>query len=279
MLEDAGRLHRVWSVRISRVRLWLTVVLCVLLSMCVGAGVVFLTPLKRCLPGFISHTERGEVLSSLARLDTLSRLVAVNQAYLCNMEEIMDVERVPKDSLEASARLNPLPLDSLKTASPAEREFVSMMEHRDKYNLNVLTPVAADAVVFSDPIDGGIVYGDSRTSRQLLVIPPVGAGVMSIADGCVVDRTYDTGEGTYSLTVQSKRGFLTRYSHLGVPLVDKGETVLAGQCMSLAWQHPTVRNKAVGIEMWRDGTSLIPGQYVMRREAVAAEDISAPRGR
>lgn len=154
-----------------------------------------------------------------------------------------------------------------------------MMEHRDKYNLNVLTPVAADAVVFSDPIDGGIVYGDSRTSRQLLVIPPVGAGVMSIADGCVVDRTYDTGEGTYSLTVQSKRGFLTRYSHLGVPLVDKGETVLAGQCMSLAWQHPTVRNKAVGIEMWRDGTSLIPGQYVMRREAVAAEDISAPRGR
>ena len=123
------------------------------------------------------------------------------------------------------------------------------------------------------------MYGDSRVSHQLLVIPPVGAGVLAVADGCVVDRTYDSAEGTYSLTVQSKRGFLTRYSHLGVPLVDKGEMVLAGQCMSLASERQTARNRVIGVEMWRDGTRLIPGNYVMRREADASDDISAPRGR
>lgn len=279
IIEDAGRLHRVWGVRISRVRLVATIVACVLVSMAIGAAIAYFTPMKRRLPGFITYSEREQVISALTRLDTLSLVVASNQAFMANVMELMDTKRTPTDSLEATARLNPLPLDSLKTASPAEREFVAMMEQRDKYNLNVLTPVAADAVFFADPTDGGVVYKDTRNARQLLIIMPSGVGVNAIADGYVVDRAYDASAGTYTLMVQSKRGFLTRYSHLGAPLVDKGDAVLAGQRITLAPEKKMVRNKYVGIEMWREGTPLIPGQYVMRHDIEGPADISAPRGR
>lgn len=93
------------------------------------------------MPGFITDSERSQVISSLARLDTLGLVMASNQAYLDNVVTLMDTDREPRDSVRASERIAPLPLDSLKTASPAERRFVAMMEEREKYNLNVLSPV------------------------------------------------------------------------------------------------------------------------------------------
>jgi hypothetical protein len=278
-LEDVQRLSKVWSVRISRVRLICTLALCALLFMGLGASIVFLSPLKRRMPGFMTEMQRQDVIGALARMDTLGLVMASNQAYIDNVKTLMDTSREPADSARASVRIGALPLDSLKTASPAERRFVASMAEREKYNLNVLSPVAADAVIFSDPSDGGIIVGESRTASMLQVIMPAGEGVNAIADGYVVDRTYDSGEGTYSLMVQGHRGFLTRYSHLGTPLVDKGDPVLSGQRISLAPERRTRRNTAVGIEMWREGTRLIPGDYLMRPRVEGQVDIAAPRGR
>lgn len=280
ILEDAGRLHKICDVRISRIWLVLILVTVCALFMGIGVALVYLSPIQRKMPGYMSGNERSAVETAISRLDTLSLVVASNQAYLNNLMTLINTEREPTDSTLASARLAPMPLDSLKTASPAEREFVAMMSEREKYNLNVLTPVAADAVKFSEPVSGGIVTGDSHKSLQLKIIPPVGQGVNAIADGYVVDRVYDAAEGTYSLLVQSKLGFLARYSRLGVPLVDKGEAVLAGQRITLPPEHKTPRNKFVGIEMWRNGTALVPGDYLLRQTYSNPEDdITAPRGK
>lgn len=280
-IEDADRLHKVWSVRVCRVRLIGTFVLCAFLCMGIGAMIVYLTPIRRSVPGFITAVEREQVMNSLSRLDTLGLVIASNQAFLDNVLKMMDTEREPTDSALASARVIALPLDSLKSASPAEREFVASMEENEKFNLNVLSPVAADAVIFADPTNGGIVAGETRKSQMLKIILPAGKGVNAIADGHVVDRVYDPSEGTYSLMIQSRRGFLTRYSHLGSPLVDKGDPVLAGQCITLAPERKTIRNGFVGIEMWREGTPLIPGDYLLRTSAIELEkeDFAAPRGK
>ena len=166
-LEDVQRLSKVWSVRISRVRLICTQALCALLFMGLGASIVFLSPLKRRMPGFMTEMQRQDVIGALARMDTLGLVMASNQAYIDNVKTLMDTSREPADSARASVRIGALPLDSLKTASPAERRFVASMAEREKYNLNVLSPVAADAVIFSDPSDGGIIVGESRTASML----------------------------------------------------------------------------------------------------------------
>lgn len=280
-LEDADRLHRVWGVRVSRLRLVCTALGCAVLLMGLGALMVLWSPLKRRVPGFITDSERARVTASLARLDTLGAVMLSNQAYIDNVVTLMDTSREPQDSLTLTERMAaPLPLDSLKTASPAERRFVAAMDEREKYNLNVLSPVAADALIFSDPANGGIVVGDTRHAQMLQLIMPAGAGVDAIADGHVVDRVYDPAEGTYSLMVQGRRGFLTRYSRVGTPLVDKGDAVMAGQRITLAPGSRTPRNAAVGIEMWREGTPLVPGDYLCRPpRTTPGEDLAAARGR
>ncbi|MCM1004690.1 MAG: M23 family metallopeptidase [Prevotella sp.] len=280
ILEDASRLNKVVAIRISRLRLVITCVCVCALCMGIGVMFVYLSPVKRQMPGYMSGTERREAGEAIARLDTLSLVVASNQVYLNNVLKLLDTEREPTDSAHASVRLAPLPLDSLKTASPAEREFVAQMSEREKYNLNVLTPVAADAVIFEDPSAGGIIVGDSGKSQMLKIIIPYGEGVNAIADGYVIDRTYDAAEGTFSLLIQSKRGFLTRYSRLGSPLVDKGDAIQAGQRITPAPASVSPRNNYIAIEMWREGTPLIPGDYLMHRNRTAPkDDIADPRGK
>lgn len=279
-VEDVGHLRKVWSVCISRWRLMIVVLCMAFILMGLGVVIVALTPVKRTMPGFMTSSDRTDVVNALARIDSLRMVMASNQVYIDNVVTLFDTEREPTDSMHVSGRPTPLPPDSLKTASAAERKFVSMMDEREKFNLNVLSPVAADAVIFSDPMDGGIVVADSRKSEQLKVILPSGHGVNAIADGRVVERSFDTSEGTYTLMIQSKRGFLTRYSHLGPPLVDKGATVLAGQRITIAPESATPRTRFVGIEMWREGTPLIPGEYVCRPPLRGEDaDVTAPRGK
>lgn len=279
-IEDTGRLRKVWSIRISRWRLVCMVICFAIMFAGIGILMVAITPVKRSMPGFMTSSDRSEVIASLARIDSMRMVMASNQAYVDNVVTLLNTERVSTDSILASDRLTPLPPDSLLTASPDERKFVAMMDEREKFNLNVLSPVAADAVIFSNPTDGGIVVSESRVSEQLKIIVPSGHGVNAIADGRVVERSFDATEGTYTLMVQSKRGFLTRYSHLGTPLVDKGSSVLSGQRITLPPNRKTPRTKFVGIEMWREGTPLIPGEYICRPTPVTVEDdITAPKGK
>lgn len=279
-LEDARRLHKLWSVRISRVRLVATLVLCAALFTGLGALIVALTPVKRSVPGFMTGADRTATLRAMRRIDSLQRQLAQNQAYIDNFTAVMDEGRVPQDSASLEAPLNPLPLDSLHSASPAERRFAAMMDEKEKYNLNVLSPLAADALIFADPMDAGIVMDQTRRSKELRVILPTGAGINAIADGRVVERGYDSAEGTYSLMVQSRRGFLTRYSHLATPLIEVGDAVTAGQRLTAPPAARTRRAPYVGIEMWRDGTPLTPGDYICRppHRQAKAQDIAAPRG-
>lgn len=280
-MEDASRLSKVWSLRISRVRLVCTLILLVLMLMAIGAMVVYISPLRRSMPGYISGSEREKVLGSISRLDTLSLVVASNQAFLDNVMKLMDTERVSQDSLSASQLLAPLPLDSLKTASAVERAFVAEMAEREKYNLNVLSPVAAESMIFTDPVQGAIIASDSENARLLRLLVPKGQGVSAIADGQVISRIYDQVKGTHTLLIQSHRGFLSRYTGLGLPLVDEGDAVISGQCISMGTDNADERNYYVGIEMWREGTSLIPGQllYRQRRSPKSEDDITAPRGK
>lgn len=280
-LEDTSRLRRIWGVRTGRWRLLGAGLLIALFFMSLGALIMALTPMKRHISGFMTTTDRTAVVDALAQIDSMRMVMASNQTYIDNVVTLMDTEREPTDSASMGALLTALPMDSLKTAGPVEKKFVAMMDEREKYNLNVLTPVAADAVTFVDPADGGIVLSESQKSDLLKVIVPMGQGVNAIADGKVIDRTFDAGAGTYSLIIQSKRGFLTRYSHLGTPLVEKGDAVLAGQRITLAPARKTPRTKFVGIEMWREGTPIHPGDYLYRPKAwqIQADDITAPRGR
>lgn len=276
-LVDDSRLERVWSVRASRVRLALAIV--AVICLCAGTGVLIVgfTPIKRQIPGYMTGAERASSLQVLMRIDSLQTAIHANQAFMDNLSTLLDTDRTSNDSVAASGKRQPhMSIDSLISSSARERKFVAMMEESEKYNLKVLSPLAAEGMLWAHPVPDGIVLEQSRTLPMLQLIVPKTSGVRAIADGRVIDRAYDPASRTFSIMVQHEQGFVSRYSSLGRPLVDKGAHVLSGQAMS----EPRPQGKTIGIEMWRDGTPLIPADYVARPSSeMPTQSIENPRGR
>lgn len=265
-VEDSSHLRELWSVTFSP----LGFVACISGLMLVGVlfilAVFTITPLRR-LVGSDSDAAVAEDLQSLVvSMDSLQQLTAVNDSFMRNIARVLDVERTPADSLRAGVLLNSLPVDSLMTGSPAERRFVASMGEQEKYNLKVLSPLAAEGMIFSDPAEGGIVAEESQNRFLVNMIVPLGSGVCAVADGNVVDCYSVSATGTYNIVLQHPNGFVSRYSNVGTPLVDNGARVYSGQMITAPKEirgtaHPDAR---VGIELWHDGTPLYPADYIFR---------------
>lgn len=278
-IEDTSSLRRIFSLRISRWRLALSLLLILLVAAGCGALIVALTPVKRSVPGFMTGSDRDATMAVLIRLDSLSEVIKTNQAYIDNLTTLLNDSRIPADSLGATNKLISLPLDSLRTATTREEKFVAEIDDRERYNLNVLSPLAAESMILASPSEGGIVAAESAHSRLLKVILPVSQEVNAIMDGRVIDRSYDSVDGSYTLLIQGQRGFLVRYTHLASPLVDTGDAVTAGQRISVQGAGKKTHTKYIGIEMWREGTPLIPGDYLYKPKREAPTPIEAPRGK
>lgn len=278
-IEDTTTLQKILSIRISRWRLVLSLVGGAVVCVGIGALIVALTPVKRSVPGFMTGSDRDATLAAIMRIDSLSDALRTNQIYFDNLSSLLDDNRLPADSLEAGVKLAPLPLESIRQASSREQQFVATIDDRERFNLNVLSPLAAESVILADPAEGGIIAAESAHSRLLKLILPDGHGVNAMMDGRVIERNYDAADASYSILIQGRRGFLVRYSHINTPLVDTGDAVTAGQRLSVQDGARRTHTRYVGIEMWREGTPLTPGDYLRKPSRELPEPIEAPRGK
>lgn len=278
IMVDESTLSRVFSVRGGWLRLCVAALILLGLGVGIGMLIVSFTPLKRSVPGFMTGDDRAATLQALSRIDSLQMALHTNQAFMNNFSRLLDTDREPSDSSDFAGKpTSELPLDSLIGSSARERKFIAMMDEAEKYNLNVLSPIAAEGMIWADPVADAIVQEQTRTLPLLKLIVPHGRGVSAMADGRVIDRTYDPSSRSYTLMVQHAQGFVSRYSNLGRPLVDKGARVLASQIMT---EPRTQSDNTVGIEMWRNGTPLLPAEYINRSAQAGADDgIETPRGR
>ncbi len=266
--EELSRLRAISSITFSPLALVAAIIIGVIVVFGLAALLWVATPMRNLLPHYMKDDRgRDKAELALARLDSLNRVTDVNIEYLDNLSKILDTNRVPSDSANAGALLNSLPVDSLMTSSPAERRFVATMDEREKYNLSVLSPIAAEGILFSEPVDGGIAIEDSGKSFRLRVIAPRGVGVNSIADGYVIDRYYISDASTYVLIIQHSNGFMSRYSGVGAPLVDRGDRVYSGQRITEPLRTSGRSAGNIGIEIWRNGTPLYPSDYLYRHRA------------
>lgn len=279
-LLRVSHLSPVVNFRISAWRLWLSIGVLIIICISLGVALVLLTPVKRSVPGFMTADDRTQVLDALSHIDSLNMQLTTNQVFIDNLATVMDTGRNASDSTDLNVKPLSLPLDSLMSSSPAERTFMASMENADRFNLSVLAPMAADALVISHPAPGALVLSETLDSPRLRLILPKGTPLSSVADGTVIAHNFDNTTDTHSLTVQSKRGFVTHYSNIPQPLVEAGATLLSGQAMTVP--GPVGKGtQTVCIEMWRDGLQLIPGKYIVKTlpTDVSADDIAAPRGK
>lgn len=229
----------------------------------IGFLVVLLTPAKQLIPGYYRPSERAATEEAMLRLDSIREVYERNNAYLTNLMTILNSDRTAAvDTPAAAAPVTPLTPDSLLPASREESRFVRMMQEREKFNISVLAPMAAEGMLFYPVCDQGIVTADSRSAFRSLIAAPADAALMALADGSVV-AVYGTPSGKgYSVILQHPNGFVSRYSGLASPMAGQGDVVAGGQIIGLAPPPKAGKPALVGIEIWHNGNPLVPYQYI-----------------
>lgn len=236
-IVNENTLTRVWSVRLSGVRVWVATAAVVAAVASLIAVIFLFTPLAGLLPGRLSGDMRSRYLDAAVRLDSLERVARSQAAYTENIMAIFTDSVKTQTPAPAAAEA---PADTLLEATEAEREFVRRFEERERFNLSVLSPIAAEGMIFDAPVQTADGPG------------PVAA----VYRGTVVGLEHTEG-GTYTVTVQHPNDFLSVYSRLDDVYVDKGAKVLASQRLGR-----TTGEAAAVFELWHSGTKLDPTLYI-----------------
>lgn len=281
-IEDESRLEDLADITLSPLSLWTAVVAALIVLIMISGAIVMVTPLRTLLPGYMKQSERSATEDNILRLDSIFGAYAQNQDYLNNILKALDTDRTPTaDSLVMTANLREMSPDSLLPPSPLERKFVNAMEERERFNISVLAPLAADGMMFSPLSDSGIFSASSRTEEKGNVILPPDESVKSVADGSILASYYSAAEGGYVVIIQHAKGFVTRIARLGSPMVSAGDAVLAGQMLALGPNPDGKGRRYVEVMMWHNGLPLIPYDYIGNPESTIVKDapFEAPRGK
>ncbi|MDE6314894.1 MAG: peptidoglycan DD-metalloendopeptidase family protein [Muribaculaceae bacterium] len=243
--------NAVWSVRLSRVKVW---VLSALTVAAIAALILLLTlatPLSSLLPGYLKPAQRAENINNVIKVDSLAEVLALNSAYLSNIASILDGTVEPDSFRRADA---PAVDDTLVAASAAERAFVDKWNARERYNLSALAPVAAGGgMAFHAPV--GHFAADTLMVRggvsSLRVVPARGAAVTAVASGTVTDVRFDDLQG-YVVTMQHPDNVVSVVGGLSDVSVAAGVKLLSGQSMG------RTDGRDLFLIIWLDGTSIDP---------------------
>lgn len=232
---NENTLTRTWSLRLPELRAWLVggALAAALLSLV--AVVAMFTPLGQSLRGRLPDALRGRYIDLALEVDSLNREADVQRRYADNLLAVL--RGTPTDSLATAAATTVG--DTLLPASEAEKVFVQQFEARDRFNISVLSPIAAEGMIFEPP-----TFDDS------------GAGAVdAIYRGTVVGVAYGRG-GRATVTIQHPNDFISVYADLDDCHVAKGEKVKAGQRIGACTaEAPLV------FELWRAGSLLDASKY------------------
>ncbi|MDE7412300.1 MAG: M23 family metallopeptidase [Muribaculaceae bacterium] len=285
-LENESHLSSIADFSISRWMLATGCLVFLLLAIFLGAILVFFTPLHTFLPGYLKENQRSATEESLLRLDSLHSVYETNQRYIDNYLRITDTDRAAKDSLSAYPDTIIATNDSLILPSERERKFVAAMEEQERFNISVLAPLAADGMVFYNVCESGVFTSSSKDSQIAEIIIPADSDISAIADGTVVAAYYSPTDKGYVMIIQHARGFLSRYSHCGEPMVSLDEDVTGGSIIAKAPSPDKLGKRYIYLRMWHNGAAVIPYYYIhtSSRESDnlkfgAENSFEAPRGK
>lgn len=266
-VEDESRLETLAEFSASPAKWFAAGAGILLAAMILGALVLSFTPARNLLPGYLKESERTANQMQLLRLDSLRMAYETNSAFLVNIMNVLNPVASDRQDSSISTSTVPLTPDSLLPTSQVEQNFVAMMKEREKYNISVIAPLAAESLLFYPVCDNAVVSEDSRQSQRAEFILAKGTPVSAVADGTVIAVSQSLRDGGASIIIQHPKGFLSRVARLGTVLVAAGDQVAGGQIIALTNRGNGRKGEIVSLEMWHNGDPLVPFDYIDKQES------------
>ena len=253
--------------RISTSRFIISLYVCALILVVAALTVLllFYSPLKRLMPGYVSPEVRQQIVETSMRIDSLHEAVQRHQLYVMNIQDILRGE-VKVDSINTIDSLTVLRSEDLMERTERENEFVRRYEETEKYNLTsqTLRKSEMEGLHFYPPVRGLLAdpFNPADLHFGVDVLVTNDKNVNDVLDGTVVMSGYTANNG-YVVVMQHTGNLVSVYKHLASTLVREGEKVKAGEVLGIAGvQGDKALQPYLHIELWHKGTALDPTQYI-----------------
>ena len=254
--------NQVWTIKMSQSRVIISVILLLAAIGCIVTTLIVFTPIRTLLPGYLKRSQLQENIDNSLRIDSLSTEARITNAYIANITRILnddiDTTIIATTPIDSAAIL---PVDSIIGAGEAEKQFVRQFEEKEKFNLSVLSPLAAEGLAFYPPVGAASISEQNPAAIGINLTAARNAPVSSIYNGTVV-ACYYTAEQGYTIIVQHPNGFLSKYSGLSETFVAKGDKTTTGSRLGLCGKRDySGATLPMGFELWHKGTPLNPRDY------------------
>lgn len=224
------------------------------------AAVVY-TPLRNLLPKQFTVELRDRYTAMSARLDSVADLNYSYGNYVSNLRSILtdSIDTLSRKGDKSIADIQDIPIDSLLPPTDREKTFVRSFEDEERFNLSVLSPIAAEGMTFYAPLTAaGADIALSKGDLPYVTISTASpAGVSAIYRGTVVNRSYTSGKG-FTVTIQHPNDFISVYSGLSEAFCVKGSKVVTGERIGLT----NGKKYPFSFELWHNGSPLAPEEYI-----------------
>ena len=236
---NENTLARGWSMRLSEFKAWIAGGALIAAIGSLIAVILIFTPIRSLLSGELPGDLRDRYTELALKLDSVSERARISEAYSANIVAIL-TDSVSEDDVRRRVETSVATTDSFITASEREKQFVQQFESRERFNLSVLSPIAAEGMIFEAP-----TATDAGTGN-----------VCAIYRGTVIALDYGSN-GLGVIAIQHPNDFISVYSNLSDTYVEKGAKILAGQRIGAS-----TTDAPLLFELWHSGTLLDTPQYI-----------------
>ncbi len=258
-------LEQVVMLRISRLTVILSIFVAVVLIGGLTTYLITRTPLRRTLPGYVSPEMRRQIVDNALAVDSLSRMVSIQKAYLDNLSNIFS-GNIPLDSIDINSEqaLHTYSIDSLLPASSTTNSFMRKYAEEGKYTLDVFNQNVADNLIFYPPVKGRVTqtFNPERQIFGIRITPSRQSPVAAVLDGTVI-ATYFSAEEGYVIEIQHNNNYISIYRCNDRLLKSVGQKVVEGE--NIAISGNLIEGKIrpyVEFQLWHQGVPLNPSEYI-----------------
>ena len=258
-LYDEARLTEKWGIRFS----WTGFVAVSLIIMCacvgIGIGIVWFTPLKVRLPGYMEESQRTASADMLLHLDSLIDINEKNQRFLDNIAAVLEPDKTPADTAKSNYRHGLFTPEELADASEKEIQYVLSIQRRKEDENKKASEAEFGHLNVSNLHPESSSIGLIPMTNKLKVKMPSGESVGSIGDGIVLSiNPYN--KNSYTVAVYHPGGYQSSVSGVTRLAVKEGEAVKA------ATELGKSAGEILTVQMWRDGIGVNPEDYINQKK-------------
>lgn len=251
--------NRVWTLRFNRAKVFIFAATIIAAIAALMFVVIFFTPVRKLLPGQLEGDLRSRYVDMALRLDSLEQLNRANDRYVNNLRSVLTgsspaVAPAPERHI---SELTAAQTDSMLQASDAERRFVEQYEASERFNLSVLTPIAAEGMAFYSPVDGAV--DEPALSRDNTLVEFAEKGLLAISSayrGTVIG-VYPEDGGLSTVVIQHPNDFISIYHGLAECFTRTGSKVRSGERIGHSG-----KDRIFGFELWHNGSAVNPTEYI-----------------